>query len=78
MNGSEDNGFLIRDLWVRNFFLRYCATTLLEEYSSGMCVVFAERVSEISFGDDLDRRALALERRRFFDLCAVRSEFPQV
>ena len=44
------------------FFLRYCATTPLEEHSCGMCVVFAERVGEISFGDDLDRRALALER----------------
>ena len=44
------------------FFLRYCASTPLEEYSSGMCVVFAERVGEISFGNDLDRRALALER----------------
>ena len=54
------NGFLIHDLWVRNFFLRYCATTPLEEYSSGMCVVFAERVGELSFGDDLDRRAVAL------------------
>ena len=44
------------------FFLRYCATTLLEEHSCGMFMVFAERVCEISFGDDLDRRALALER----------------
>ena len=47
------------------FFLRYCATTPLEEYFSGMCVAFAERVSEISFGDDLDRRALALEPLAF-------------
>ena len=54
------NGFLIHDLWVRNFFLRYCATTLLEEHSCGMFMVFAERVCEISFGDDLDRRAVAL------------------
>ena len=60
------------------FFLRYCATTPLEEHSCGMCVVFSERVGEISFGDDLDQRALALELHRFFDLCAVRSVFPQV
>ena len=50
------------------FFLRYCASTPLEEYSSGMCVVFAERVSEISFRDDLDRRALALEPLAFRSL----------
>ena len=48
--------------------MRYCATTPLEEYSSGMCVVFAERVSEISFRDDLDRRALALEPLAFRSL----------
>ena len=33
-----------------------------------MCVVFAERVSEISFRDDLDRRALALEPLAFRSL----------
>ena len=56
------------------FFLRYCASTPLEEYSSGMCVVFAERVGEIaisarfdSFYHDLliSQRELSRQDERF-------------
>ena len=65
MNGSEDNGFLIHDLWVRNFFLRYCAATPLEEHSCGMCVVFAERVGEIATSARFDSfyHALLISQR---------------
>ena len=59
-----NNGFLIHDLWVRNFFWRYCAIPL-EEYSSGMCVVFAERVGEIATSARFDSfyHALLISQR---------------
>ena len=47
------------------FFLRYCASTPLEEYSSGMCVVFAERVGEIAISARFDSfyHALLISQR---------------